>query len=165
MCIRDRYSSIPVYTSFPPNPNNPDGQRYYMYLGGNFNTINSNTLPYLARFSATHMYASPPVGGTAPYSINSSWSINGIYVAGFPQFGVYDLHLDADTLVVAGEFYSQETYYPSGQRNFLSAYDVTTTVNDGWINLFPENAEDYNSYPVYSVEKFENEYYLSLIHI
>ena len=157
------YATLPLFISFPADPNNPDGHRRYMYLGGNFSTINGVSLPYLARLSASHYYANPPLGGTAPYLVNPTWSINGTYVAGFAELGVYDLHLDADTLVIAGKFYSQKPYYPSGQRNFLTAFDVTSNVNDGWLNIFPSTVvAHYNDYPVYTVDKFENEYYMTV---
>jgi hypothetical protein len=156
------YSNIPLYTTFPPDPINPDGRRYYLYLGGNFGTINGDSVEYLARLSASHIYGSQPAGTKAPYVVNSTFRIDGIYVGYVANFGVYDLHLDADTLVVAGEFYSQKGYYPYAQRNYLNAYDVTTNSNNGWMNWFPGNTADvYNSYPIYSIEKFEGEYYFT----
>lgn len=156
------YSAIPIYTSSTIDPLNPDGRRYYLYLGGNFGNINGNSVAYLARLSATHIYATPPPGGTAPYQVNFTWNLSGVYPGYVADIGVYDLHLDADTLIVAGEFYSQKTYYPSGQRNYLNAYDVTSNSNNGWMNWFPSSVlAVYNDYPIYSIEKFDGEYYFT----
>lgn len=78
------------------------GDRQFLYIGGNFTNINGNTRVNVARLSATLYFGSPPVNGLADYGLNT-WDLE-IINQFVPEYGVNDLHLSNDTLVIGGEF-------------------------------------------------------------
>lgn len=91
------------------------GMRNYMYLGGNFTTINTQNRVSIARLISSHYYSQPPAGGIANYAVNTAWDAEFYYNAVLgPEYGVHAFHLMGDTLIAVGEFNNLGASYLTG---------------------------------------------------
>ena len=91
------------------------GFRNYIYLGGNFTTINTQTKTSIARLFSTHYYSQPPAGGLANYSVQTAWDAQFFWTSAYgSEFGIHDFHLTGDTLIAVGEFTNVGASYLTG---------------------------------------------------
>lgn len=105
--------------NFVPHSGAPGaGFRNYIYLGGNFTTVNTNTKISVARLFSTHYYSQPPAGGLANYSLQTGWDAQFFWDASLgAEYGVHDFHLMGDTLIAVGEFNNVGATYLTGNYN------------------------------------------------
>jgi len=88
------------------------GHRNYIYLGGNFTTINTNNKVSIARLFATHYYGQTT--GLAAYNLQTAWDAQIWWDNYGPEYGVHDFHVTGDTLIAVGEFHNLFATYLSG---------------------------------------------------
>ncbi len=105
--------SVEVVNLVINNPTLGNGLRNYIYLGGNFTTINTQNKISIARLISTHYYSQPPVGGIADYSVHTIWDAE-FYSWASPEYGVHAFHLMGDTLIAVGEFNNVGASYLTG---------------------------------------------------
>ena len=70
----------------------------YIYIGGNFTSLNSQTRTYITRFSAV------TDGGIVPYTLNN-WNVPFAGATNGGIEGINDMLVHADSLVTVGQFY------------------------------------------------------------
>lgn len=100
-----------------------NGHRDYIYLGGDFTIINSQSKNQIARLWATHYYSQFPNGGLTNYSNNTAWNAQLYWDNTLgTEIGVHDFHLMGDTLIAVGEIANVGASYLLGdyQRKTLA---------------------------------------------
>lgn len=118
------------------------GHRNFIYLGGDFKTINTHTRIHIVQILATHYYSNPPAGGLANYNV-SPWDAE---FYDYTTHGVNDLLIYGDTLMVVGDFYAvTPSYYPSDNLSSV----LTFKANQIGLQNFsafaqPSGYQDYN---------------------
>lgn len=147
------------------HPSLGNGHRNYIYLGGNFTSINSQTKINIARLWTTHYYSQFPNGGQANYSNNAAWNAE-LYWDGTlgAEYGIHDFHLMGDTLIAVGEFANVGASYITGDYNrkviALDADNGTfLTKNLTFLNgtvPFPFNGDQ----PLHGVRQLNNRLFL-----
>jgi len=144
------YLSIP---SFPPPP--ADGLRRFVYIGGDFNTVNGEPLVSCCRFFSNENFSSSIV---QPYTLDSGWDIeiNG----GFGVNTVNDIDLYGDTLVLVGDFNISSPNYLNDIFS-ISTYNSSSTTVD-YIPMF-ENFSNVltTNESHFSIERVNNGYTIS----
>ncbi len=105
--------SVEVVNLSVNNPTLGLGMRNYIYLGGNFTTVNTQNKVSIARLISTHYYSQPPVGGIADYTVHTVWDAE-LYSWASPEYGVHAFHLMGDTLIAVGEFNNVGASYLTG---------------------------------------------------
>jgi hypothetical protein len=134
------------------------GERHFIYLGGDFTTVNSQTRVQVAQLQATHYYGNPPAGGFANFVV-SPWNAQFNDVGGH---GVNDLLLYGDTLMVVGEFFAiNPTYYPTGTIGSVVTFKADQIgLQTHSAFLQPYSSMGYNSGPMYRAKLHDDQIYL-----
>ena len=134
----------------------PGWFNYYLYIGGDFSMING-----LARNQMARVKSSVGFFGAQPYSIDNSWSAPFEYMPpGNNGFGVNDLELNGEILVVGGHFsYNNGTDY----RDNIVAFDAGSNTLSFLPTMFNSSLPEYST-GLHNIRYFDGYYYLNGTH-
>lgn len=157
--INGSIRSVELYTYTFLHPTLGNTTRSYLYLGGDFTTVNGNTRNYIARFLASHVYNQQPAGTLVNYIFNP-WDAELPSYTSTARDGVHDLLLSGDTLVAAGYFsmYSGGTSYTTTQWKNLLPIDADATT----MTLKPilQNYANQTTNCIHGIRKLGSHFYI-----